>query len=102
MDYGGRLMLKIVTAYDINGEEIDTTRELSFAEVRNNNDVTQYLISTYRYEPFNPTGTDAHKTGGSDTTLQQVPESLFNFYVLFLRTKNLAYFHKVRRGMLDK
>lgn len=88
-----------ITAYNINGEEVDGSKEISIAEHRDVSGIEKCFIATYNHEPFNPAGSYSRKI--KDTVLKSVDKDLFNYYILFLQTRNLDYLHRVRRGLLD-
>lgn len=51
-------------------------------------------------ELYNPLGIDSHRKSDS-MKLKQVNQKVFDMYMLYLKTKNGAYFTKANRRMID-
>lgn len=73
-------------------------RRIKYADGKENN--TFYVLFCGN-ELYNPVGIDSHKKNKSNINLKQVNQQVFDMYMLYLRTKNGAYFTKANRRVVD-
>jgi|694.fasta_scaffold03072_11 hypothetical protein len=74
-----------------------------FTETTLNNGVKQlkYLIATYNNSPYDPKGTDSHREATLEIKLKSVSKSVFDYYMLYLKTKNALYMTRAQRSYIN-
>tara|TARA_R100000742_G_C4276792_1_gene98115 strand:- start:1269 stop:1598 length:330 start_codon:yes stop_codon:yes gene_type:complete len=68
--------------------------------VKNKNEL--YYIRVHQNSPFDPMGTYGKRNSAwVETKMQQVSKATFDFYMMYLRTKNSLYMTRARRGLTN-
>ena len=83
------------------GEDIFKTDRVYALKIINETSTRYYIKCGMHGRPYNPIGMykDSRKVrrGGSIVQLKKTTEKKFNFYVEFLKTRNLAWLHNAER-----
>jgi hypothetical protein len=61
----------------------------------------QYLLRTYNNIPLDPMGPEARRDIWRRTELKQVSRQTFDFYIMYLRTKNSLYYTRAQRSFIN-
>jgi hypothetical protein len=68
--------------------------------VKNKNEL--YYIRVHQNSPFDPMGTYSKRNSAwVETKMEQVSKTTFDFYMMYLRTKNSLYMTRARRGLTN-
>jgi hypothetical protein len=90
--------------YNKSGE-LCSDSEKVFAKVveinTSNNKQIKYLIATNNNIPYDPNGIDSHRESNLTINLKSVSKSVFDYYVLYLRTKNSLYMTRTQRSYIN-
>lgn len=94
------------TFYDKDGLEIADEKK-SVAQVlhqknrRDKQQLRKYFIFTVNGSIYDPQGVDGNKKKNMTFLLKQVDQAIFDFYMLYLTTKNSIYFTRAQRGLIN-
>jgi hypothetical protein len=61
----------------------------------------QYLLRTYNNIPLDPMGPEARRDIWRRTELKQVSRQTFDYYIMYLRTKNSLYYTRAQRSFIN-
>lgn len=61
----------------------------------------KYLIATFNNAPYDPKGTDSHRESSLDIKLKSVNKAAFDYYMLYLKTKNSLYMTRAQRSYIN-
>lgn len=61
----------------------------------------KYLIATFNNVPYDPKGIDSHRESGLDIKLKSVSKQVFDYYILYLKTKNSLYMTRTQRNYIN-
>lgn len=61
----------------------------------------KYLIATYNNVPYDPNGIDSHRESSLDIKLKPVSKEAFDYYILYLQTKNGLYMTRTQRSFIN-
>ena len=90
------------TLFDKRGEKVLSLRETAFAKVLSKESgKTTYFVLTYENNPFDPWGMYKNKAGDIKTSLKSVSKITFDFYMLFLKTRNSLYLTRANRSFIN-
>lgn len=85
--------------------KITQSNEKIFAkllEIDLNNAVqSKYFIATHNNVPYDPNGIDSHRESDINIQLKSVSREVFNYYVLYLQTKNSLYMTRTQRSYIN-
>jgi hypothetical protein len=116
MDNGGRLMQYISDSdgeanttntftvehvFNKHGERISNEKENFFAKIIGNDRNSYYYIRTHEGILFDPAGMNSYRVKFVDTKMKKVSKSTFDFYMIYLKTKNNIYLTRAQRSFLD-
>ena len=88
--------------FDKRGEKVLSPRETAFAKVLNKaSGKPVYFVLTYENNPFDPWGMYKNKSGDIKTDLKQVSKSTFDYYMLFLKTRNSLNLTRANRSFIN-
>jgi hypothetical protein len=62
---------------------------------------TCYYIRVHDSTLFDPTGTNSFRVKYLDTKMRKVSKTAFDYYMIYLKTKNSIYLTKAQRSFLD-
>ena len=91
--------------FNKNGELKSEQKEGFFAKVVEkvigNKPSTCYYIRVHDSTLFDPTGTNSFRVKYLDTKMRKVSKTAFDYYMIYLRTKNSIYLTRAQRSFLD-
>ena len=62
---------------------------------------TKYFIHTHNSSVFDPFGVESTKRNFIDFKQQEVSQQTFDYYMMYLQTKNSLYLTRAQRGLLN-
>jgi hypothetical protein len=91
--------------FNKNGN-ICTTKDRVFAKfiettLSSGTKQVKYLIATYNNSPYDPKGTDSHRESTIEIKLKSVSKPVFDYYMLYLKTKNSLYMTRAQRNYIN-
>jgi hypothetical protein len=99
---------KDITQYVYNKSGILTTEgaDKIFAkalEIDLGNDKSQkkFFIRTFNNTPFDPLGPDGKRDVWSRTEMKPVSQNTFDYYIMYLRSKNSLYMTRTQRSFIN-
>ena len=99
---GGRLE---ETSFDKTGSEVINKKEKSCAKIvrmtNRSENRQKYHIKTYQSSLYVPWGIHSHREEYIETKFQEVSKDTFDFYMLFLKTRNSLYMTRAQRSFTD-
>lgn len=60
-----------------------------------------YSIITQNNAPYDPYGIDSHREGTLSLKLKKVSQQTFDYYVLYLQTRNSLYMTRAQRSYIN-
>lgn len=91
--------------FNKNGEDQTEQKESFFAKIVGksvgNKPSTCYYIRVHDSTLFDPTGTNSFRVKYLDTKMRKVSKTAFDYYMIYLKTKNSIYLTKAQRSFLD-
>jgi hypothetical protein len=91
--------------FNKNGELKSEQKESFFAKIIEkaigNKPSTCYYIRVHESTLFDPTGTNSFRVKYLDTKMRKVSKTTFDYYMIYLKTKNSIYLTKAQRSFLD-
>lgn len=90
-----------VTTYDRHGDEVISRKEKDMAKTIDKQSSTSYHIQTYEGVPYDPNGMYSHRESNIELTYKKVSRETFDFYMLFLKTRNSLYLTRAQRSFLN-
>jgi len=88
-------------AFDRLGEAIEHRNEKSYAKTKNANGHKTYYVMTHRSALYDPWGMHGHREDHIQTQMQKVSLETFDFYMLFLKTRNSLYLTRAQRSFIN-
>ena len=85
--------------FNKSGQNLDSPKEKVYGKVIPNNGKEHYYIRVHQSVPCDPMGTYAKREQYVESKLQNVSKSTFDFYMMYLKTKNTIYMTRARRGL---
>jgi hypothetical protein len=61
----------------------------------------RYFIMTCNNIPYDPYGIDSHREKNLRTSLKTVSKQTFDYYILYLKTRNLLYMTRTQRSFIN-
>jgi len=93
------------TLFDRTGIRILHVKEKSFARVtritNRSHSTEKYAIRIHDSVPYDPWGMFGHRDQYLNTKLKTVSKETFDFYMIFLKTRNSLYMTKAQRSFID-
>tara|TARA_Y100001951_G_C11159479_1_gene193924 strand:- start:223 stop:567 length:345 start_codon:yes stop_codon:yes gene_type:complete len=92
--------------FDRSGEEVINEKEKSYAKVvttiiENRDPTNTYYIKTYQNSPFDPNGLYGHREQYLETKFNKVSQNTFDYYMMFLKTRNSLYMTRAQRSFIN-
>ena len=87
--------------FNKSGKKTDSPKEKVFGKIVVNNDKSNYYIRVHQSVPYDPLGTYGKREQYLETKMVKTSQSTFDFYMLYLQTKNTIYMSKARRGLTN-
>lgn len=96
---------KFEQTYNRSGQ-LSENKEKVFArynEIKLNGGAVQkrYFITTHNNCPYDPHGIDSHREQNLRTQLKSVSKQTFDYYMLYLKTRNLLYMTRTQRSFIN-
>tara|TARA_R110002020_G_scaffold103752_24_gene243276 strand:- start:15026 stop:15349 length:324 start_codon:yes stop_codon:yes gene_type:complete len=93
---------KSETLFDKRGEKVLSEKEKVFAKVLSKGGgKPTYFVLTYENNPFDPWGMYKNKSNDIKTNMKSVSKGTFDFYMLFLKTRNSLYLTRANRSFIN-
>lgn len=83
------------------GDEITSHKEKVYAQILHGETDDQYYVRQFQGSPYDPFGTNSNRERFIETKMRKVSQAIFDFYMVYLKTKNSIYLTKASRGMLN-
>jgi hypothetical protein len=61
----------------------------------------KYMIRTHNNAPYDPIGPDSHRELWLRTELKSVSQETYDYYMLYLKTKNSLYMTRTQRSYIN-
>lgn len=87
--------------YGKTGDEIASEKEKVYAQIVHAPSEDGYFLRGYQGAPYDPFGTHSDRERFVETGMRKVSKKTFDFYMVYLKTKNSIYLTKASRGMLN-
>ena len=88
-------------SFNKQGEKVSSEKEEFFAKMIVNNSSQSYYIRTHEGILFDPGGMNSYRVKFVDTKMRKVSKVTFDFYMIYLKTKNNIYLTRAQRSFLD-
>lgn len=94
------------TLFDRTGSEVINEKEKNYAKIvktsfEGKESANAYYIKTYQNVPFDPSGAYGHREQYLETKFSKVSKDTFDYYMLFLKTKNTLYMTRAQRSFIN-
>lgn len=87
--------------YDKRGNPVISARELVFAKENVSSSQTKYSIKIHKNVPYDPWGMYAHRENYLETKFKAVSKSTFDYYMMYLKTRNAIYMTRSQRSFIN-
>tara|TARA_R110002096_G_scaffold21406_2_gene69452 strand:+ start:3862 stop:4197 length:336 start_codon:yes stop_codon:yes gene_type:complete len=87
--------------FNKDGQEISGENERFYAKSVVKNGRAYYYIRVYSSSPFDPNGIYGRRERALPIDLKSVSKNTFDFYMMYLSSKNSLYMTKAQRGFLN-
>ena len=87
--------------FNKSGQNLDSSKEKVYGKVVAKNGKEHYYIRVHQSVLFDPMGTYAKREQYVESKLQNVSKPTFDFYMMYLKTKNTIYMTRARRGLTN-
>ena len=92
--------------FDKYGDPISDSDVKSFAEIINvdigkGQNQRKYAIMTFNNVPYDPIGIDSHRESKLRLELKATSKETFEYYLLYLRSRNGLYFTRSQRSFIN-
>lgn len=87
--------------YGRHGDEVLSKKEKDMAKAIQRSSSMSYHIQTYEGAPYDPNGMYSHRENNIELKYKKVSKNTFDFYMLFLTTKNSLYLTRSQRSFLN-
>jgi len=93
-------------SFDKDGNTLTNQKDKIYAryietKLANGTAQTKYLIATFNNVPYDPKGIDSHREANLDIKLKSVSKQSFDYYMLYLKTKNTLYMTRAQRSYIN-
>ena len=93
-----------VHAFDKTGQSLISSKEKSYAKIvypTGHPDRKKYYIRIHESVPYDPCGMHSHREQYLETNFQGVSKATFDYYMMFLKTKNFLYMTRTQRSFIN-
>jgi len=92
--------------YNKLGQVSENQKEKTFAKLvqfsdNANKPQNSYFITIHNNIPYDPYGIYSHREQSLSTFLKKVSKQTFDYYLLYLKTRNLLYMTRTQRSFLN-
>lgn len=81
---------------------VSSGKEKTYAKIVESEKDTTYLIKTYQNQPFDPMSSNLTRENYLETKLKKVSKDTFDFYLIYLQTKNSIYLTRTNRRFINE
>jgi len=92
---------KVTQKYDRNGEPVLNDKELDVAKLVKVSGNESTYLKVHNNVPYDPKGMYAHREKAIDLKYKKVSRETFDYYMLYLKTKNSLYMTRTQRSFLN-
>ena len=85
--------------FNKDGKEISGENERFYAKTITKNGSESYYIRVFNNSPFDPIGIYGRRERDMGIELKKVSKNTFDFYMMYLTTKNGLYMTRAQRGL---
>ena len=91
--------------FDRVGGVVINDKEKSFAKIvtttRRDRQSDSYYVRVHKGVPYDPLGMHGHRDDYIEAKLDKVSKDTFDYYMMFLETKNLLYMTRAQRSFIN-
>ena len=88
--------------FDKRGSHVLSDKELVFAKVlKNEGKNDRHFVLVYKGAPHDPWGMYKNREKQLDMTMKGVSKDTFDYYMLFLKTRNSLYMTRAQRSFIN-
>jgi|TARA_R110000744_G_scaffold100835_2_gene194559 hypothetical protein len=89
-------------SFDKRGAKVTGKKEIAFSKkIDSHSGQVNYCILTYQSLPLDPWGMYKGRESTLDTKMKSVSKQTFDYYMLFLKTRNSLYLTRAQRGFIN-
>lgn len=97
---------KTEESYNKSGSLLNNEKEKTFAKftetkLKQGDYQKKYYITVHNNAPYDPYGIDSHREDKIRTNLKTVSKQTFEYYILYLKTRNLLYMTRTNRSFIN-
>lgn len=96
---------KLEKSYNRSGQPSENKEKIfaRYTEITLSNGEKQkrYFIMTHNNIPYDPHGIDSHRERNLRTSLKTTSKEAFDYYILYLQTRNLLYMTRTQRSFIN-
>jgi len=81
---------------------VASNKDKVYAKILESQKDKLYFIKTYQNQPFDPMGSNATRESYLETKLKKVSKDTFDFYLIYLQTKNSIYLTRTNRRFINE
>jgi len=93
------------TLFDKTGSIVIGKKEKSYARilstVSSEEASNKYYLKSYENIPYDPWGMHAHRESYLDMKFKSVSKNTFDYYMMYLKTKNSLYMTRCQRSFIN-
>ena len=93
------------TLYDKTGGAVINQKEKSYAKlvktIDRNSSIDRYYVKVHQSVPYDPWGMYGHREGYVLTKFQSVSKETFDYYMMYLKTRNSLYMTRSQRSFIN-
>ena len=90
-----------VQRFDQRGNKVINPKEMSYAKQAASEGRVKYFIKTHKNVPYDPWGMYAHRENYLETKFKVVSKGTFDYYMMYLKTKNSIYMTRSQRSFIN-
>ena len=91
--------------YDKTGGVVINQKEKSYAKlihtVTRSDSIDKYYVKTHKSVPYDPWGMYGHREEYIDTKFNSVSKETFDYYMMYLKTRNSLYMTRSQRSFIN-
>lgn len=93
---------KDISNFNRNGAEPLSKKEKVFAKIIKEKSRTFYYVSTYQSALYDPLGNYSNRERSLETKMRSVSKDTFDYYMIYLQTKNSLYMTRAQRRFINE
>ena len=91
----------VSTDFDKRGGIVINSKEMSYARKTTTENTKKYYIKTHKNIPYDPWGMYAHRESYLETKFKSVSKDTFDYYMMYLKTRNSIYMTRSQRSFIN-